>query len=721
MSRQRSSAMLVALVAAAILAGCGGQGDQRPNVLILTLDTTRADHLGCYGSETAQTPRLDAFAAEQAVLFEYPISPVPITLPSHASIFTGTYPAFHGVHDNDGFYVDDELTTLAEILKAEGYATGAVIGAFPVDSQFNLDQGFDTYNDDYDEDWSPGEIEARTPLSFGFIERTADRVNLAAFRWLEDHGDKPFLLWMHYFDPHQPYAPPAPYGSMFTIGYDGEIAFVDECFGAVLDHLETKGLLESTVIVVVGDHGESLEEHGEPTHASFIYDATQRVPLLIAAPGEGFARGGRVRSQVRTIDIAPTILDLLDLPVHPDMQGTTLVPSLEDPSISLELPSMLESHFSQYHFKWAPLRGLRTDKWKYILAPRAELYDLEEDPGELFNIASQRPEITAEMDRQLAELAHRVSSTVVDRSASTSIDPETRAKLEALGYLGGGGAADRLKDFPSHDELAKMPNPLDGVIALHYVNACSEMLRTQNFVDALGIARRGVAADPENYRLQYLLGQAQLGLGNPDKAIAEFHRAARINPSDAATHSMIGRIHYMLGRFDEAREALETAAELEPNQIEVLETLGMAYARLGDLDRAMERLQLAINLDDGSWRTVLRLGRVQADSGLLEEARASFQLAMTLNPYSPEVLGTIGFFYLQTGNPEFGRISLEQAYRVAPNDPAINFYLAEALLQTNADQALVRDLLERVEALAPDSPLAAKAQGTLEKMSVALP
>ncbi|MCD4749871.1 MAG: tetratricopeptide repeat protein, partial [Thermoanaerobaculales bacterium] len=378
---------------------------------------------------------------------------------------------------------------------------------------------------------------------------------------------------------------------------------------------------------------------------------------------------------------------------------------------------MLESHFSQYHFKWAPLRGLRTDKWKYILAPKPELYDLEEDPGELYNIASRRPAAAAEMDRRLTELARSVSSPEVDRSASTSIDPETRAKLEALGYLSGGGAADRLKDFPSRDELAEMPNPLDGAIALHYVNACSEMLRAQNFVDALGVARRGIGADPDNYRLQYLLGQAQLGLGNPDKAIAEFDRAVQINPSDAATHSVIGRIHYMLGRFEEARIALERAIELEPNRADAVETLGMAYARLGDLDRAMERLQLAIDLDDGSWRAVLRLGRIQADSGRLEEARASFQRAMTLNPYSSEVLGTIGVFYLQIGNPEFGRTSLEQAHRIAPDDPAISLYLAEALLQTNADQAFVRDQLERVVTLAPESKLAAKARRILAEMS----
>ena len=204
MGGRRHLVLPVVMTLVAALIGCGGDEQRQTNVLILTLDTTRADHFGCYGFEDAHTPRMDAFAADQAVLFEQPISPVPITLPSHVTIFTGTYPAFHGVHDNDGFYVDDDLTTLAEILKAEGYATGAIVGAFPVDSQFNLDQGFDTYNDAYQEDWTQTEVEERTALSFGFVERKAHRVNTAALRWLDEHGDQPFLLWMHYFDPHQP-------------------------------------------------------------------------------------------------------------------------------------------------------------------------------------------------------------------------------------------------------------------------------------------------------------------------------------------------------------------------------------------------------------------------------------------------------------------------------------------------------------------------------------
>jgi len=702
-----------ALAVTATLTGCGVDDPGRANVLILTLDTTRADHFGCYGFENAHTPRMDAFAADRAVLFEQPISPVPITLPSHVSIFTGTFPVFHGVHDNDGFFVDDELTTLAEILSAEGYATGAIVGAFPVDSQFNLDQGFDTYNDAFQEDWTQTEVEERTALSFGFVERKAHRVNSAAFRWLDEHSDGPFLLWMHYFDPHQPYGALPPYDTMFANGYDGEIAFVDECFGELLDDLEIRGLIDNTVIVVVGDHGESLNEHGEPTHASFIYDATQRVPLIIAAPGDGVVRGGRVKSQVRTIDVAPTVLDLLDLPAHIDMQGVSLVPAMNNPLLTLDLPTMLESHFSQYHFKWAPLRGLRTDQYKFILAPRPELYDLQDDPGELYNLATTRPDLVAEMDQLLDELVSRVQSPKIDRSAATGIDSDARAKLEALGYLVGGGAADRIKDFPNRDDLATMPNPIDGTLALLYVNTCSEMLRTRNFDSALDVARRGLDADPSNYRLQYLLGQAYLSLGMPEKAIAEFTRAADINPADSAPHSVIGQVCYRLGRYEDAVEALETATALEPNRVEALETLGMAHARLGKLTLAAEKLQQAIKHNDGRWQTFLRLGRVHAEAGEIEEARTNFQRAMNLAPYSPEVLDTVGLFYLHLGNPEFARQSFAQALRVAPSNQAIRFHLAEAIIAGGDGLDEARPHLEQIIEDTPDSIWAERARATL--------
>lgn len=718
MNRKTITAAAFILTAGVLFWGCGRGNDQEQplNIVILTLDTTRADHLGCYGHEVAHTPRLDQFAADDAVLYENAIVPVPITLPSHTSIMTGTHPVFHGVHDNDGYYVDDELTTLAEILTDQGWTTGAVVAAFPLDSQFKLDQGFTTYNDDFTQDWTQSEMEARTDLSFGFIQRTADQVNKAAFRWIQEKKEEPFFLWMHYFDPHQSYSPPKPYDSLLANRYDGEIAFVDENFGELIDFLNAQELLENTIIIVVGDHGESLEEHGEPTHATLIYDATMRVPLLISVPGDPFAKGQRVSQQVSTVDLAPTILDLLGITPHPDMQGVSLVPALKDPSTQASLPTLLESHFGLLHFGWAPLRAVRTDDWKYILAPAPELYDLKSDPAELYNLASTRPEIASRMDRLLSDTADHLSAGDPSRSVAAAIDPSVTANLEALGYIGGSEASTRGQAFPSRDQLNLMANPVDHGLVLHYINVSSELVRTRQFEDALSVSRRGLEMDPDNFRMHFTMGHAHLGLGHQKKALAEFEKSAQLNPSDAALHSTIGQIYYGFGQFQEAKSALLEAIQIEPNRSDALSILGLVYAQLGEYDTAIGTLQRALENKPNDWRGYLNLGRVQSDAGQLEGARNSFQTAMTLNPYSSVVLGTIGLFYVQIGNPEFGRTSLEQAHRISPDDPSISFHLAEALMQTDADPALVRDQLERAIALAPQSSFAAKAQQYLGEM-----
>ncbi|RLE25573.1 MAG: hypothetical protein DRJ61_08410 [Acidobacteria bacterium] len=704
----------VILAASAVVLGLSGCGESPPdfNVLLLTLDTTRADHLGCYGYESAHTPRLDQFARERAVRFEYALTPVPITLPSHTSILTGTYPVFHGVHDNDGFIVDDELTTLAEILSKEGFATGAAIAAYPLDSQFNLDQGFDEYNDEYQQDWSQSETVGRTARTFGFLERTADLVNLAAFRWLESHGDERFFLWMHYFDPHQAYSPPAPFDTQFADSkYDGEIAFADENFGKVLDELDRQNLLDRTIIVVVGDHGEALDQHNEPTHAAFIYDATMRIPLLISAPLGGKPLTGVVNRQVQTIDIAPTILELLGLPAHPDMQGTSLVRDLREPLAQHSgRPALLESSFCLYHFGWAPLRGLRTDRWKYVLAPKPELYDLESDPGEFYNLVSSMPERAAEMDAELERAFDEYAAERVDRSAATVIDSEVREKLAALGYLGGGGVSERGEGFPSREALASMPNPVDRGLALSFVNSASEMVRQEEFETALEAAHNGLAADPGNFRLRLNVGQALLGLGNFEKAITELDRAAQMKPSDGLPHVLLGHAYVKLGRYEEARASFQVATRLERNSVEVLETQGAVEGHLGLIAEAAETFERALEIDGSRWSLHLRYAVVLADLGRRQEARSSFQEALRLKPYSTLVLDKIGLFYLNEGDVEFARKALEQAVRTEPGDPVLRLHLAGVILKGAGDKQEAREQLMQVVRLAPDTRVSALAR-----------
>lgn len=715
MTARRLLSLALAVIGAA-MTGCSRAPSPAMNVLVLTLDTTRADRLGCYGFEGAVTPNLDRFAAERAVRFENAISPVPITLPSHASIMTGTYPVWHGVHDNDGFFLDDGVTTLAEILAQEGFATGAVIASFPLDSQFNLDQGFQTYNDNYRQDWTPSEIEARTPLSFGFEERRANRVNTAAFRWLDEHADDRFFLWMHYFDPHQNYDPPPPYDTMLPFRYDGEIAFVDESFGRLMDYLGEHDLVDRTIIVVVGDHGESLGDHGEPTHASYIYDPTMRVPLLVWVPQEGYARGAVAPAQVRLIDIAPTILDLLGLAVHPEMQGESLLPTLQDPSSGKPLPALLECLFPRYHFNWAPLRGLRTQQWKYILAPKPELYDLEADPTETFNVISSRPEVAARLDAELKEMFATHSAAQPGRSTGTTVDADDRAKLEALGYLGGSNANVRVAPFPSDAELAGMRNPMDYPLVLDYINFATEHVRLKRNGEAAEAIRFALQMDPNNPSLEALLGRAFLGLGDRDRALVEFKRAVEVNPSDAAPHFVMGVIHLREGRIREARECLEVAVRLEPSRVEALTELGSAYALEGSFDAAIETLTRAVKLDDGNLEAWMRLGTVYIDSGRWEEARDALQRALSLDPYSSLVLDKIAILYIRVGNIDFARQVLQKAIESDPDNPALRFHMAEALLLGEQDVPHAREHLQFILNHYPGSQWAGAAQERISRM-----
>ena len=680
------------------------------NVLILSLDTTRADHIGCYGHDTAMTPHLDAFARDRAVRFDQAIATVPLTLPSHTSIMTGTYPIFHGIHDNDGFTLDDDVTTLAEILSGQGYSTGAVLASFPLKSQFNLSQGFEEYNDYFQEDWTPSEIDARTASSFGFVERTADRVNAAAFRWLDQQGSKPFFLWMHYFDPHQPYEPPPPYDSLFPSDpYDGEIAFADENFGKLMAYLEKNGLIETTIIVVIGDHGEALGDHGEPTHASYIYDPTVRVPLLISIPDAGQAAGQVVNRPVSSVDIAPTLLEYLGQPVHPDMQGHSLVPDLRSPNSGNPQPVLAESHFTQYHFGWAPLRALRTDRYKYILAPSPELYDMEADPEEIHNIALSNPRVASEMDAALEEFVKLRSSPDLGRSVATSVDASTRANLEALGYLASGGSSERAEAFPERSRLVTMANPRDRALTLDFANAASEALRLQDPSSALELARHGLETDPNNFRLRVAEAQALMLLSKNQQAIEILDVAAAEKPSDAIPHVFLGRAHLDLGNFEIARDEFEIAEGLEQDRIEVLNLLAYARTRLGDLDGAIEALENAVEVDPNSWSANLRLGTLLTEADRWPEARAAYQSALARNPYSPVVLAEIGRFYLVAGEPAFAVRALSQAVTGKGDDPVIRLLLVEALTQAGADPEEIRPHVEELSRLAPDTPAAESA------------
>ncbi|MCP5113163.1 MAG: sulfatase-like hydrolase/transferase, partial [bacterium] len=356
------------------------------NVLVITTDTTRADHIGCYGNLGVKTPVIDQLAKD-GILFAEAITPSPSTLPAHTSLLTGLFPHHHGVRANGTFKVAEEVTTLAERFRALGYRTGGFISAYVLDSQFGLDQGFETYHDDL--------TKGTKHATHMFRERAAELTNEPAIEWLKASQAEPFFMWIHYFDPHAVYLAPEPFRTEYKDNpYNGEIAYADSQIGALLASLEQMGVRDKTLVIYTSDHGEGFGEHGEKTHSLLVHDATVHVPMILNAP-QGLPGGKVVRREVSLVDVAPTVLSLLGEPATGEMDGIDLT----RPPAPGERGVVIETIASMTLHGWAPLIGIRRSDYKYIQAPRPELYDLEDDPRELENIHDESPETVAELRR----------------------------------------------------------------------------------------------------------------------------------------------------------------------------------------------------------------------------------------------------------------------------------------------------------------------------------
>ncbi|MEM6795572.1 MAG: sulfatase, partial [Acidobacteriota bacterium] len=390
-------------------AGAGGTAAGDWNLLFVTFDTTRADALSCYGHEDAKTPTLDALAAE-GFLFEQAFATVPITLPSHSSLFTGTYPMAHGVRENGSFRLAESRTTLAEVLGGAGFATGAAVGSFPLTRGFGIEQGFGFFDDNITAARRNIEGKVTSDIdSLYFDERPSQHVNDAILPFLEKQAGGRFFAWLHYWDPHQPLIPAPPFDQLFAHDlYQGEIAQADQSLGQILAELERLGVLEKTLIVMAGDHGEGHGEHGEDSHSLLAYNSTLHVPLIVKIPGrEG---GVRIADRVSTIDVMPTLLELLGLEAPPTMQGESLLPLIESGRREgRERPIYAETLSPRLSHGWGEQRAVFYGDQKYIHGPRSELYNLRLDPRELDDLAPQKPEDASEMKRLLEGLLKRYS------------------------------------------------------------------------------------------------------------------------------------------------------------------------------------------------------------------------------------------------------------------------------------------------------------------------
>jgi arylsulfatase A-like enzyme len=474
------SARLRALIVPGILlaaTACPSSVGRPTGIVLITLDTTRADHLGCYGSTTAATPNLDALSQE-GVRFEQAMTAVPTTLPSHASMFTGLYPPSHGVRYNGMFRLGDESETIAERLHAAGFATAAVPSAFPVAATTGLAQGFDTYKDMFAE---PNGARQKPTAS-----RLASDVTKLGLEVIQAAGTKPFFVWLHYYDAHYPYEPPFPFSSTFREHpYDGEIAYVDKQLGVLFDGLKKAGLWDKLAIVVAGDHGEGLYEHGERMHAQLTYQSTLRVPHLIKAPG---ARTGLVvREPISLVDVAPTVLDLAGLPVPSGLDGISLKGALtggDVPARSLYFETLAGS----LAFGWSPIEGVRRGRWKLIRAGTSELYDLDADPGEAENRYDSDAAVATDLGVTLdADLA-RWKDAGASAAKEVPVDPDALARLVSLGYVGGTASTAQRGG----------PNPKDMVHLESELLLVQDLMTEHQYQRAMMALPEILAADPGN-------------------------------------------------------------------------------------------------------------------------------------------------------------------------------------------------------------------------------
>jgi choline-sulfatase len=688
---------LIALTALTGLAGCRkplGDALQGPagspagprNLLLVTLDTVRADHLGAYGCAGAETPALDRLARE-GVRFAAAASPVPLTLPAHSSLLSGLLPPHHGLRNNGAGSFPSDLPTLATRLQAAGFRTGAFVGAFVLDHRFGLARGFDVYDDEMERDASGGRgLDA---------ERRGDRVVDRALAWLqkEQTAGKPFFLWVHLYDAHAPYAPPAPYADRHPgKPYDGEVAFADAQVGRLLAELDRLRLTTGTVVAVAADHGEALGEHGELTHGLLLYEPTLHVPLLLRAPG--LAAGKVVATPVSLVDLAPTLAGLLGQPlVHPahPLDGRDLSAALlrgaEPPAGEL----YAETHYPEI-FGWSPLTALRRRDLKYIEAPRPELYDLGRDPGEAANLASQpasRPESTAQA-RGFAERLASLATSARTPAAAPALDAEARARLESLGYAGGGKAGTAVA------RPGNAADPKDRVALLRRYEEANNALRSNasHTGDALPILAEIVASDSEAwYNLGVTLGEA----GQPAEAARVLAQAIQLDPSRPDEHNSLGIALLADGHPAEAERAFEQAITLDPGDARAFNNLGNVRRATGRTEEALAAYRQATALAPRYAEAWNGMGTLAVDRNRPEEALACFDRALALSPGYHEVRLNRAIAYEMSGDTRAARAAYREFLAAAGKDPQFTAQrrAAEKLLARLSDREAGSTPVER--------------------------
>ena len=607
---------------------------RRLNVVLVTIDTLRADRLGCYGDSKIDTPNLDRLA-QKGALFENAVCQAPLTAPSHASMMTGLNPTSHKVRDTGGFVLAPSYTTLATTLEQQGWDTAAFIGASVLKRRFGLNQGFAVYDDEMPKSHAGKPVEE--------AERRAGEVVDRAVKWLGTQSGKPFFLWVHVYDPHLPYDPPAPFREKYAgREYDGEIAYTDQQLGRLFEAVAGKSPAENTLIAVLSDHGESFSEHGEYAHGIFLYDSTLRIAFLLAGPG--VPQGLRVKQQARTVDLLPTILELLGGKLPQGVEGASLAPAFtgkETPATD----SYAETLFPKLNMGWTELRGMRTNRWKYIRAPKPELYDLAQDPAETNNVFSSHPAEAQELEAKLK--AAIGSGRDSEKVESTPMDERTLKQLRSLGYLGGSSRSVQTLTGKGID-----PKDRTEVQRLLHLGIYSSLPVTQR----IAMLRQAITQDPTNPTLYNSLGNLYGEAGRSGETMKLYKEAVNNGIRSAWLYSRLGHLYLRQGNKNEAIVFFEMAAQLNPSDFDSLQNLAVAYRETGRITDAVQICHLILKSGEDYAPAYNELGMASFQKGDAAAARGYFEKAARLDPTYQLNLGRL---YKLTGENALARAAFE--------------------------------------------------------------
>jgi arylsulfatase A-like enzyme/tetratricopeptide (TPR) repeat protein len=671
-------------------------GVDKPNVIIVTMDTTRADHLACYGYPGVRTPTLDALAG-RGVLFEQCAAASPLTLPSHATIMTGMYPTYHGVRINGNTAVSEAQTTLAEVFSGRGYDTGAFIAAFVLDGRWGLNQGFKHYDDSFD-------LKKYKQLDLGGVQKPGNEILDEALTWLEQEKDRPFFAWIHLYDPHTPYEPPEPFRSEYggqgkgPAGlYDGEIAFMDSQIGRLSEWLAANRLDRKTVILLIGDHGEGLGSHGEGAHGYFIYDYAVHVPFIVVTPFRDL-QGVRVASQSRTADVFPTVLELAGIPLPGKVNGHSQVPAMLGSKGVLQFPAYSESMAPNLQFGWSPLHSLRTPAFKFIDAPRPELYDLVADPGEGRDVQNRLPDRALAMKKELDGLMAETSAGAPIPQAA-NLDKETVERLAALGYVGA--------PVPAKTAAAKgqatLADPKDKLPVFQAVTSAGEMIMHEEYPKAVELLEQALKEEPYIPQALLLLATGYMELGNNAGAKAKLDQLLKEDPDSVQALISLTNLLMREGKPEDAIALGKRTLAVDDKNNQACSLIGEAYIKLKEHEKALPYLEKAVAIQPKLTQNRLALAACLVGMKRYGEAEPMFRDILVEAPKFPFVHFDLGVMYEEQGRIEEAKTSYSEEIAYFPKSHIARFNYGK-LLYKLGDREGYMEQMRKVMEIVPEQP-----------------